>query len=63
MLSWLAFGGHCFVSCNGVHTLEIPKMALDPFCDEALLLISEIISYTVFFQVVCYDLYLDFCFV
>ena len=48
MMGWLAFGGHCLVSCDGVHTLEISKMTLDPFCDEALLLISEIINYDVF---------------
>ena len=48
MVGWLAFGGHCFVFCDGVHTLEISKMVLDPFCDEALLLLNEIINFTVF---------------
>ena len=45
------------------------KMVLDPFCDEVLLLLNEIINFTVFtvqdflffsLQVVCYVLYLDF---
>ena len=73
MVGWLAFGGHCFVFCDGVHkyTLEISKMVLDPSCDEALLLLNEIINFTVFtvqdclffsLQVVCYVLYLDFLF-
>ena len=44
----MAFGGHCFVFCDGVHTLQISKIVLDPSCDEALLLLNEIINFTVF---------------
>ena len=48
MVGWLAFGGHCFVFYDGVHTLQISKIVLDPSCDEALLLLNEIINFTVF---------------
>ena len=70
MMCWLAFDGHCFVSCDGVHTLEMPKMVFDPFCDKALLLEVKLLAilcllckiFFFFFQVVCYVLDLDFCF-
>ena len=65
MVGRLAFGGHCLVFYDGVHTLQISKIVLDPSCDEGLLLLNEIINLTVGTVQDCifsiFKLYVMFC--